>query len=198
MKTTLVIHPDDRSTDFLKLIYSNIPNKTVITGGVTKAEIRELIRAHDRVMMMGHGTPSGLLAVGKFKAEDQTPVWSAISDTYYQPASPVFIVDHLTVAALKRKQDNVFIWCNADRFVEQHGLKGFYTGMFISEYGEAKYCGVDAVDGEVEYSNHLFAHLVSELIQSHSKATHQLIKESYKSPLSKVIDYNNERLYCSV
>jgi hypothetical protein len=68
--------------------------------------------------------------------------------------------------------------------------------MFISEYGEAKYCGVDAVDGEVEYSNHLFAHLVSELIQSHPKATYQLIKESYTSPYSKVIDYNNKRLYC--
>ena len=192
---TLVIHPDDRSTDFLKLIYSNIPNKTVITGGVTKAEIRELIRKHDRVMMMGHGTPSGLLAVGQFKAEDQTPVWSNVAQRWFDPASPAFIIDHLAVAALKRKSNNVFIWCNADRFVEQYDLKGFYTGMFISEYGEAKYCGVEAVEGEVEYSNHLFAHLASELIQSPPKATHQLIKESYTSPYSKVIDYNNKRLY---
>jgi|GEM_PF-6234508 len=36
---TLVIHPKDPTTDFLKPIYSNIIDKTVITGGVTKKRL---------------------------------------------------------------------------------------------------------------------------------------------------------------
>jgi len=32
MKKILIIHPDDRSTDFLKPIYEKLPNITVITG----------------------------------------------------------------------------------------------------------------------------------------------------------------------
>lgn len=62
---TLVIHPKDKSTDFLKPIYHG-RNWTVITGG-TKQEVRDAIDEHDHIIMLGHGTPQGLLAVGQFK-----------------------------------------------------------------------------------------------------------------------------------
>ena len=65
-KKVLVIHPDDPTTRFLEPIYAKIPDKTVITGGKTKEEICELIRSHDRILMMGHGGEDGLLAVGQF------------------------------------------------------------------------------------------------------------------------------------
>ena len=52
---TLVIHPHDQSTHFLKPIYEDIPNKTVITGGWGIVEVRTLISMHDRIIMMGHG-----------------------------------------------------------------------------------------------------------------------------------------------
>ena len=61
---TLVIHPKDSSTTFLDIIYKDIPQKTIITGGVTKSELFELINRHERIMMMGHGSPGGLFAVG--------------------------------------------------------------------------------------------------------------------------------------
>jgi hypothetical protein len=64
--SVLIIHPQDESTAFLKIIYATILNKTVITGGVTKSELRELIRNHDRIFMLGDGTPNGLLSVGQF------------------------------------------------------------------------------------------------------------------------------------
>jgi hypothetical protein len=41
---TLIIHPDDRSTDFLKPIYENVTDATVVTGGLTKSEVNQLIR----------------------------------------------------------------------------------------------------------------------------------------------------------
>ena len=114
---TLIIHPEDPSTFFLDIVYAPIENKTVITGGVSKSEVQKLIREHDRVMMMGHGSPGGLFNVGRFSG------------------CGAYIIDQQMVPLLKEKTDNVFIWCNADKFVDIFGLKGFYSGMFISEVG---------------------------------------------------------------
>ena len=52
---TLIIHPEDRSTYFLDIVYKDVKNPTIVTGGVTKDELREMIEDHDQVMMMGHG-----------------------------------------------------------------------------------------------------------------------------------------------
>ena len=60
---TLVIHPQDDSTFFLDIVYRNIEDLTLITGGVSKSELREEIERHDRIMMMGHGSPGGLFSV---------------------------------------------------------------------------------------------------------------------------------------
>ena len=54
---TLVIHPNDRSTWFLENVYKNIENLTLVTGNVSRNEVKSMIRDHDRVMMMGHGSP---------------------------------------------------------------------------------------------------------------------------------------------
>ncbi len=51
MSKILIIHPEDRSTDFLKPIYANVENPTLVTGGVSKKELRELVDQHDQVMM---------------------------------------------------------------------------------------------------------------------------------------------------
>ena len=117
---TLIIHPNDRSTDFLKPIYQSVIDATVITGGVSKDELYKLIESHNRVMMMGHGSPWGLFSCGKFNTNDS------------------YIIDNGTVHLLLQKKNSIFIWCNADKFVNRHELKGFYSGMFISEVGEAE------------------------------------------------------------
>lgn len=70
---TLVIHPKDKSTDFLKPIYDG-RNWTVITGGCTKADVEKAIAEHDHIIMMGHGTPQGLLAVGQFNGKPKPVV----------------------------------------------------------------------------------------------------------------------------
>lgn len=133
---TLIIHPADSSTSFLDIVYNPIPDKTVITGGVTKTEVQRLIREHDRVMMMGHGSPGGLFSVGQF-------------DTGGQYGYGGYIIDQTMVPALKEKDNSVFIWCNADKFVNTFKLKGFYSGMFISEVGEALYCGLPGTEQEI-------------------------------------------------
>lgn len=180
---TLIIHPKDKSTQFLDIVYENIPNKTIITGGITKEEVRTLIEEHDRVMMCGHGAPMGLFAVGQFKQ------------------SGGFIIDHTMVDLLSKKDNSIFIWCNADQFVERFKLKGFYSGMFISEVGEAYYCGLPGTSQEVvNESNFGFCELLSECINEPQDVMFDTIKETYGKIAEEnpVALYNHNRLYLSI
>jgi hypothetical protein len=54
---TLVMHPQDPTISFISKVYTQLANKTVIKGGITKSELRELIECHDRVFCFGHGLP---------------------------------------------------------------------------------------------------------------------------------------------
>ena len=58
---TLVIHPKDLTTDFLCEIYANT-DYTVISRHPGNSKLKELIKSHDRIVMLGHGT------------EEKTPV----------------------------------------------------------------------------------------------------------------------------
>ena len=150
MEKTLVIHPSDSSTDFLKPIYSGLENAVVLTGGLTKEEVREAIEKSDRVIMLGHGSPFGLFSVGRFQSTNG------------------YIIDNTMIDVLSDKPNNIYVWCHANQFVERHELNGFYSGMFVSEYGEAYYCGVKTLIGDVELSNDLFAEVVGKNINLES------------------------------
>ena len=108
---TLVIHPKDTTTDFLSLIYED-KDWTVITDNISKSALKRQIKAHDRIVMLGHGMETGLIGFNRL------------------------VIDSNLVYLLREKHC-VCIWCNADKFVLKYGLKGFYTGMIISEVQEA-------------------------------------------------------------
>jgi hypothetical protein len=184
-KTCLIIHPEDDSTTFLDIVYRNIPNKTVVTGGLKKSEVVDLIKSHDRIMMMGHGSPGGLFGVGQF-----------IDDRFNRMCN--YIIDESMVPHLKEKEDSVFIWCNADQFVEHYGLKGFYSGMFISEVGEAIYCGLPGTEQDVvDESNFGFVNILSEHINEDTESIYYKVKHRYGliAEENPVALYNHKRLY---
>jgi hypothetical protein len=179
MEKTLVIHPDDRSTDFLKPIYENLEGDVnVITDGYYKDSIRVFIDQADRVIMLGHGSPNGLFNVGKFYG-----------------CNNGYIVDETMIASLGNKPNNMYIWCNADKFVNRFYLKGFYSGMFISEYGEATYCNTPTNPGDVEKSNDLFSTIIGKNIMLEAKELCDKAKSEYYLSENKVAEYNNQRLY---
>ena len=179
MKKTLVIHPQDRSTDFLKPIYANIPNVTVITGGKTQKEINQLIDEHDRIIMMGHGCPDGLFSIGRF------------------PDSHGLVISNSNVPHLMNKE-NIGIWCNADGFFKPRNLPGFFSGMFISEVGEAWYClRKDYPRKDVEESNDVFAQILGEHSTKDLNVIHEKVTNEYGkfAESSDIARYNNNRLY---
>lgn len=177
---TLIIHPEDPSTSFLDIVYNPIPNKTVITKDKTKKEIIELIESHDQVMLMGHGVPQGLLAVRQFPTYDG------------------LVIDRDMVDSLSKKDNTVYIWCNADQFVNRYNLKGFYTGMFISEVYEAGAMGLGRVKQQiVDESNMRFCNVLSEVITEDTETIFNKISEEYGelAMVNEVAQYNFERLY---
>ena len=177
---TLVIHPQDESTDFLKQIYEPIEDKLVVTGGKTEQELTTLIESHDRILMLGHGTPYGLLNWGQGKWKVNHP----------------YLINRTHAPILKEK-DCIFIWCNADEFVVRNKLNGFFSGMFISEVQEAVVEKVVATQDEVDESNYTFSELMSEHINKPTKEVFKRVKEMYGqfSIKNPVVSYNSERLY---
>lgn len=62
---TLVIHPKDYSTDFLSAIYKT-KEVELIDLKVSQGKLESAIRAHDRVIMLGHGDPMGMYGFGEY------------------------------------------------------------------------------------------------------------------------------------
>lgn len=178
--TTLIIHPKDPSTVFLNDVYSAIPKKLVVQEGKTKKEVYEMIDSHEQVLMMGHGSPSGLFAIGQF------------------PETSLYIVDNEMISILEKKQNNVFIWCYASTFIDKTNLPGFATGMFISEVGEALSCGLKGINQQiVDESNCTFVREIAKSIHLDSRSMFKnILQSNYKklAVINPVAKYNYDRI----
>jgi hypothetical protein len=176
---TLIIHPTDASTDFLKPIYANVTDATIINSGISKTQVATLISEYDRIIMLGHGSPYGLFSIGQFHGNNG------------------YVVDESMVPLLLDKEC-ISIWCNADQFMNRHQLYGFYSGMFISEVGEAMYCGLPGTEQEtVTASNDYFAELLGEVINEPLSVIHEHVIDNYGllTEDNPVALYNHNRLY---
>ena len=169
--STLVIHPSDTTTAFLKLIYSGLDCR-VINNELTEEEIRAALESSSRVIFLGHGTESGLMG------------WNRL----------VFHAGMLT--DLRNNPKNIFIWCNADKFLSNHQLLGFHSGMFISDQQEARYYGLNVSDEQINFSNRLFALALQHVLVRGLKPelVCKSVKKYYRSPDCTIIRFNAERL----
>lgn len=184
MKKTLFIHIKDKSTDFLERVYQDHENCTIVRSYLHAEVMNELIRNHEQVVMMGHGSSSGLFA----------PLHSQGGN----------IIDDSNVEALSEKNNNVFIWCYASNFAKHHNLQGFATGMFISEHAEAcwalgssKYSKQD--ESSIAESNYLFVTLIKKHLQDNIKTLAQCVTEGYSdenlvSDNKHTLNYNRKQL----
>ena len=145
-----------------------------LAGFCSNNKLKDLIKQHDRIIIMGHGSPMGL----------------------FNPSMCGFIINFRHVYLLKEKKECVYIWCNADQFVKKYNLKGFYTGMIISEESEADYCNVKYNKGDVEDSIILFSKSIRDNINKSSQLMcENTIKEYNTDNNSEVLNYNRKRIY---
>jgi len=176
---TLVIHLDDPSTYFLHKIYERKENMDVINNAskFTTETLKEKMKEYDRILLLGHGCPDGL-----FNNRN------GIEGVH-------FVVDG-TFSEILSKKDVVAVFCNADLFLAKFKIKAsFYSGMFISEVSEARGYDIFASEGEIEFSNYLFSSLLGLTLNMDPVERIDLVKESYVSETSLVIDVNRNWLY---
>ena len=159
----LVIHPKDRTTDFLSAIYEG-KGWDIITSDMSQHELKKLIPKYDKIVFLGHGCPFGLFGFGKL------------------------FIDSSFVYLLKDKSC-VYIWCNADAFVKKYNLKGFYTGMIISEVDEAHMFGMYPTQTQIDNSNKLFAESIRK-----SFIASEVLSE-YNHDSDNIINFNAARIF---
>ena len=124
MSNVLVMHPDDRSTDMLKAVYEGKGFDVITDGSISQDELIKAIEEHDTIIMLGHGTPYGLLAVDK-------------------NIGFIGYLIHDGHADLLKTKKTYSMWCHSDAYFERHGMKGFHSGMIISEEMEALMYGIE-------------------------------------------------------
>lgn len=180
---TLVVHPNDPTTTFLSKVYRRASNTELITGPTTKEDLREkLSRPDQRIVLLGHGLPHGLLNIRGFLTNETSGI--AIGDQY--------------AAQLKNQQNHILIFCYAHTFASRLGISGFRCDMFISETREALYCGLGKIsEEEINFSNILFAKLIGEVFHEDTREIFRYVKSNYGkfSKTSPIINYNHQRLF---
>ncbi len=169
---TLVIHPLDPTTSFLSAIYKGKGWNVLTDVSLDNDAVAEVITIHDRLVLLGHGTEHGLFGGRGF-------------------------VINAGLAPLLRERETICIWCNADEFVNEHGLKGFYSGMFISETSEANMYGITTTDeSAIKFSNELFASALGKYVDADNIL--EKVKREYSRVGDPVITFNKNRLHCNL
>lgn len=165
---TLIIHPTDPTTDFLKVVYAGRPT---IPGTAPPEVLRQKIAVCERVVCLGHGIPQGLFGSGRL------------------------VVDESHAGHLRAKRENVLVWCNADCYARRYGVKGFATGMFISEPSEACVLNVGASVEEIRVSNELFARILADSIDRPAGEILDRVMDEYRVSGNKAVEYNRRNMY---
>jgi len=177
---TLVIHPEDPSTDFLKPIYASIENCEVITKGKSAAYIKNAIKKADRLIFLGHGTSIGLLSMRQF------------------PEDSLYVIDERHAELFIEKRSLIFIWCYASEYLSYHNINGFSTGNFISEPSEWSYLGQTdkEIEMEIDISNEMFVEIIADNINKCAEILYQKVDEIYGdlAKVNQIAQYNLESM----
>lgn len=171
---TLVIHPSDRTTDFLSAIYKDLDCTIIRRSSAGKGFIRKSIKEHNRIICLGHGTEKGLIGGDKL----------------------IINSDH--VQMLREKKNGVFIWCNANVFIEKYEiLNSFYSGMIVSEMQEAvDWSLIFSSVKQIDDSNDKFAKIVSTCLKGNSDPL--LIKNKFLKlfkPENSIEEFNRNNIF---
>jgi len=158
----IVLHLSDPTTRFLHSIYDGIDGVRLFTSLTQKQEALQAIKAAPKdepILLLGHGTPFGL--IGNFVE---------------------YFIGDAEADLLKDRPNLIGIFCYASTFAKRHNLKGFFSGMFISEPAEAHILNVPATPQEIEEMNWSFSGKLGELLRGNTSL--ETIAATLKSSLS--------------
>jgi len=180
----LVIHPKDRTTAVLRLLYEGLGVRTA-SRNYSNREMGHLLHhtpAGERIMLLGHGSEKGL-----FYREDDT-----------KSEFDKIIVGHPQGYLLRRHGGNIIgIWCHAVDFARREGLHGLFSGMIVSEQDEAAEYGIATDRESMDYANRTMFTLLRTLLDR-AVPLHEIpgclkAMDNIRSELSR---FNYKSFYC--
>ena len=132
-------------------------------------------------MLLGHGSDRGLF----YRNDDTADDFDGI------------IVGHPHAYYLRNHGGNIVaVWCNADLFARAEGLHGLFTGMIVSELGEASLYGIATTQEELDRENVKLARrlraLLDERIPLSDIPERMLAMDDAHTPLT-TFNYRNFR-----
>lgn len=177
----IVVHPYDRTTEMLSALYCGLDYR-LIDDHCSSNEIKHILNdaaRQERIMMLRHGSDRGL-----FSREDDTTEWF-----------DRIIIGHQHAHYLRKHSSNIIaVWCNANLFAMEEGLHGLFTGMIISEMGEAEMYNIKTTQEELKEENVKLANRLRGLLDKNILLSDipQKMKEldDVHSPLTS-FNYNN-------
>lgn len=160
---TLVIHCQDRSTDMLSQIYEGKGWDVLRDGNIDKDELHQLLQSHDKIVMLGHGTPSGLMNI----------------------QGSGYVIGDEEAKYLKDKK--IFaIWCYASSYFDKHGIgKGYFiTKNTPSESWESRGAGCGNISRElmlenITYWSKLCADIVDQCLSGNGQSGVDYLRKNY-------------------
>lgn len=175
----IVIHPNDRTTSFLKKIYESNKNVTLIDETWNNRNIREAIGnspESEVILMLGHGCHCGLFAPCGENQFART------------------IVNDKLVYLLKNRTC-IGIWCYANEFAKKYGLRGLFSGMVVSEEDEAYNIGIDVYGEDLDLCNNQYASDLDYCLRHYSLDLVPEMMQEIQDYHSDLKDFNYKSLY---
>lgn len=179
----LVIHPTDRTTEMLSILYEGFEAK-LIESDCSNKEMGHLLRhtsPSERIMLLGHGSDKGL-----FYRDDDT------KDEFDK-----IIVGHPHAFHLRNHGSNIIgIWCHAVEFAKKEGLHGLFSGMIISEMSEAEKYGVTTDKESMDRTNRIMFTQLRRLLDD-GTPLHEIPEclRALDTTQSELSRFNYERFY---
>jgi len=173
-----IIHANDPTTKVLSLLYDTKEyNYMRIDERSTNAEVQNIIRGDDLVIMLGHGNQYGLFSIpnrnGKYER-------FLITDRHVQ-----FLRDKTCIG----------IWCHANLFAEKYGLHGLFSGMIISERQEAEDYHVSATKKEIDIEMELFTKRLKACLDNNDLKDIPMIMRNLDYQKTELNVFNYSHLY---
>jgi hypothetical protein len=191
MATIVFSNTGDVDTRVLAALWDGIPDARVLdirpgTPDARRAVDEAISEEEDALVLCGHGSPQGLF---------DPSVMAGRIDLSALLRNPPFLVDARNAPSIRARR-TVGVWCYAAEFAASANLPGFFTGMFVSNPGEAAYVRCPTSDARtITGQEVLFCRRVNELLRSDVPMEDWIPRLNAQADRSiGVVRYNYDRL----
>lgn len=189
--TVVFSNTGDVDTRVLAALWDDIPDARVLNIRPGAPDARRAVDAaiaeeEDALVLCGHGSPQGLF----------DPSVMARGNLAAIARNPPYLVDVRNAPSIRARRV-VGVWCYAASFAESAGLRGFFTGMFVSNPLEASFVGCPGRDSAATITEQevLFCRRVNELLRADVPMEDWIPRLNAQADRSlAVVRYNYDRL----